>query len=195
MKLGRVTFNTHLVLRSTFSLGMVTLVALYTGGSVPDEFRRYIVTQQDTSSESLQAAVDRQVDDGWRTVGTYVVDQDLLSALTGRERAIIRAAYKQEITQANAETTIRQSIRIPLLPGPVVVADAGPTEKRIVAEAPADVAAKPAARVEATPAANSAQPSALSEDIATIEALKTALQDLKKEGITAGRYRNDIADK
>lgn len=197
MKLGRLAFNTHHVLRSTFSLGMVTLVALYAGGSVPDEFRRYIVTPQDTTSAELEAAANSTSNESWKTVGSYVVDADLLSAMRPAERALIKAAYQQEVKQAKTEAMIRQSIRVPLLPGPVVAANIGPSERidppnaALPAPAITPVAAKTA---PAPTAEDDKQKTATAEDLATIEALKIALQDLKKEGVSASSYRNDTAD-
>lgn len=173
---------------------MVVLMAIYAGGSVPDEFRRYIVTDQDTTSANLQAAVDTHTGDDWQSVGHYVVGKDMLAAMSGPERAAIRAAYQQEISAANSEAQIRQRIRVPLLPGPVMMADAGPSARAIVpvvSDAPVHTAAAPIANKPEPVAA--ATP--MDEDLATIEALKTALQDLRKEGVTIGGYRNDIADK
>lgn len=194
MKFGRLTFNTHHFVRSTLGLCMVTLIAVYGGASVPGDLRRYIVTPQDTTNAEMQAAVDRRTGDSWQSVGAYVVDKEMLSAMDGRERAVIRASFQQEIKKASSEETIRQRIRVPLLPGPVV-ASAGPTD-RIKAPAAAPAPAAPLAQA-AAPATNKAPvtdntpASPLAEDLATIEALKAAF---KEAGVHLDGYRNDIAD-
>lgn len=193
MRLGRLTFSSHRFLHSTVGLAAVVVLAVYSGGSVPDDLRRYIVTPQELSNSQLADARASHITADWKPVGNFVAEQGLLDSMNGRERALVRAAYSKETQAATADNAIRQRIRVPLLPGPVKTAAVGPIDRPVAPTAPAaPVAAAP--KTTATPAVAHAPATPLAEDLATIEALKAALKDLKADGLLVGNYRNDVAD-
>lgn len=198
MLVKSLQFKTHHLMRSALGLCVMVALALQTGGSVPDQFRRYIVTAEDKPKAEVQAELTESAPRDWQSVGYFVAKNDLLQAMSPRERALVRVAYQQEIVKAQSDNTLRARIRMPVLPGPVEQKAPATADRQAYSSGtnPQTDSAQPASTKTQSKSAQikSERAAALAEDLATIEAFKSALRDLQKQGMVVGNYRNDIVD-